>query len=510
MGCLTNSGLISTTQKISKTLTRHSNSNFSPVFFFVMLLAWYILDIPSYVVARSLTFAIFLEGRMMMKLYSVGVAVASLLLLSVMDDAGASASSSSQRSSPLPPPSASASQSHSYQHQQKQHHPINSTTTTTSSSREEEESIKTTVVLHDEEPPSSSSNSNSLMDAFRSDVDRLTLLQSQQSQLLPIFQPSHSKRDSSYTKTWTSEDWIIAQRPCWKRYRDHLSSWYKSPTAMAVFPAVSIAVGWAALVVLVSHHVPFLAKWIHSCTFAKVEISTAPIALLLTLRTNKGLDRLFEARAQWGILVRAVTQLSAMAATYLQPQDPQASLLFARYLVVLGWSVKGLFRGEDDQPVVAQLLPPTEANFVLTTTTTADHPSAILFRLRSLLASHAHHLPVAAHHAMETSLSDMEKAFGICRRILGSPIPPTYTRHTSRVLCSYLALLPLSLVDKGVSSVAILLSAAIISYVFIGIDEIGVEVEHPFPLLPLHSLCNKMQTSVVQQFCMSSLQPQII
>ena len=419
----------------------------------------------------------------------------SLILLASTtssDEVGvlASSSSASTSSSPSTPTSSSESIQQS-----------SSLPKTTS-----QEQVEATVIQYDREKGASASmvstakNHHHLddsLDSFLTDVGSLSSLYHQ----LPVLQASHSKRDSSFTKTWTSDDWNIAQRPCWKRYRDHLASWYKSPTAVAVFPAVSMAVGWAALVVALSKLIPFVESGIQKSTFSKVEVTTAPIALLLTLRTNKGLDRLFEARAQWGIIVRALTQLSGMAATYISPHNPEAAMLFARYCSVYGWTLKGLFMSEDDSRVLQAVLPPKEYAFV--TQNSADHPSAILFRLRSILASITGDVTSATHYAMETSLSDLERAFGICRRILGSPIPPTYTRHTSRVLCSYLALLPLSLVDKGVSTIAILLSAAIVSYVFVGIDEIGVEVEHPFPLLPLQSLCTKMERSVVNQFCMA-------
>ena len=110
---------------------------------------------------------------------------------------------------------------------------------------------------------------------------------------------------------------------------------------------------------------------------------------------------------------------------------------------------------------------------------------------------------------MEESICELETVLGVCKRLLGSPIPPTYTRHTSRVLCLFLGFLPVAMVGSGVSFLATLLNCALISYVFVGIDEIGVEIEHPFPLLPMYHLSSAIQNNVANQFlCMAMGPPQ--
>mmetsp|Transcript_40013 Transcript_40013/g.113294 ORF Transcript_40013/g.113294 Transcript_40013/m.113294 type:complete len:100 (+) Transcript_40013:1-300(+) len=91
---------------------------------------------------------------------------------------------------------------------------------------------------------------------------------------------------------------------------------------------------------------------------------------------------------------------------------------------------------------------------------------------------------------------------------MGSPIPPTYTRHTSRVLCLYLGLLPIALVGGSTCGLlAILVNISLLSYVFVGIDEIGVEIENPFPLLPMYHLSTVVQENVGNQFLMMSHSP---
>merc|ERR1711988_368769 len=205
-----------------------------------------------------------------------------------------------------------------------------------------------------------------------------------------------------------------------------------------------------------------------------------PIALLLTLRTNQALGRLQEARTAWGRTVFHARVLASMLDAYIKPLHPSAAMLAARHLALFGWSMKARVRGEDDLDVVNIMLPREEAEWV--TQPGAKTPVALLARVRDIVASVAttsreagQGVPVAAHQAIETNLADLEACFGVCERISGSPVPPTYTRHTSRVLVSWLVLLPLGLDSSGLSRLTNALATLLASYVLIGVDEIGVE-----------------------------------
>jgi predicted membrane chloride channel (bestrophin family) len=74
----------------------------------------------------------------------------------------------------------------------------------------------------------------------------------------------------------------------------------------------------------------------------------------------------------------------------------------------------------------------------------------------------------------------------------------------------FLFFLPLALVSTtGMSPFAILLIVIFLSYIFVGIDEIGVEVENPFPLLPMFTLSSILKEKVADQFAMFQDMPKI-
>ena len=100
-------------------------------------------------------------------------------------------------------------------------------------------------------------------------------------------------------------------------------------------------------------------------------------------------------------------------------------------------------------------------------------------------------------HVLCMKMADAD--VGICERILSSPVPPTYTRFTSRILIIWLACVPLVLGDLNMSCATIVLGTLLTSYVMVGIDEIAIEIEEPMRLLPLVQLCNATMKDAVSR-----------
>jgi putative membrane protein len=67
---------------------------------------------------------------------------------------------------------------------------------------------------------------------------------------------------------------------------------------------------------------------------------------------------------------------------------------------------------------------------------------------------------------------------GGCERIVRTPLPFAYMLHLRRTLILFLVTLPFALVDTfGWATVLVVL---MVTYTFLGIEEIGVEIEEPF------------------------------
>ena len=96
---------------------------------------------------------------------------------------------------------------------------------------------------------------------------------------------------------------------------------------------------------------------------------------------------------------------------------------------------------------------------------------------------------------MYQNLTAFHDILGGCERILRAPIPVSYTRHTGRFLFGWLTCLPFALYDScGPWCIPVV---AAVSLVLCGIEEIGVQCEEPFGILPLEVISKRIATDVM-------------
>ena len=123
-------------------------------------------------------------------------------------------------------------------------------------------------------------------------------------------------------------------------------------------------------------------------------------------------------------------ETAGLAATYCAAAPAEA---ICRHLAVLGWCLKASLRaGEDDSDVVSTMLPPATAETVLAA---RKRPVALLRGAHAVVAEEvaAGRLDAQAHLSLLTQLHSLNAQIGECERLLASPVPPTITRHKSRV-----------------------------------------------------------------------------
>ena len=332
----------------------------------------------------------------------------------------------------------------------------------------------------------------------------------------------HILKDRSNTKAWTLEDWERHTVPSVWRYLQHIRSWPTSTTTHCILPAVVIEMMWTALVLVFTKHSRH-AHLVPRLPTSLISASVSPIALLLSIRANQALNRLLEARKAWGLMGRCIRSITGVLTAYCVIGDDEVengetslrlvenSLLAMRYLSIFGWTMKATFREEDDTGIIRCVLPSAEAEWLLSAR--VKRPIAIIARVRSLIRDictcQGTPMPPTMNLVLEERLYDLESSFGICNRLLMSPIPPTFIRHTSRVLCLFLFLLPLQFISGDMSNFAVLVSVAAISYTLIGLDEIGLEIAHTFPMLPLQAMAKTFQGNVINQLLLAQSYPQV-
>jgi len=101
---------------------------------------------------------------------------------------------------------------------------------------------------------------------------------------------------------------------------------------------------------------------------------------------------------------------------------------------------------------------------------------------------------------MDDMVCKLVDYLGACERIFRSPIPLVYTRHTARFLTSFMVLLPLALwgpMNGSWNHWAVIPATTILAIFLFGIEELGIQIEEPFGILPLEALCDTSIEGVV-------------
>ena len=118
-------------------------------------------------------------------------------------------------------------------------------------------------------------------------------------------------------------------------------------------------------------------------------------------------------------------------------------------------------------------------------------------------------------------MRELDEIVATCERLFSSPIPPNMARHGMRstilwllglplvlagsmppiaVACTMAAVPPLPLEPWSFRLPAVTRVRACLrrqtTYIYLGIDELGVSVEQPFKILPLWQLCHLVQFNI--------------
>ncbi len=256
---------------------------------------------------------------------------------------------------------------------------------------------------------------------------------------------------------------------------------------------VAIVVLWSAMVVLIHKHVRHLE--IPPTVHTLVGLA---LGLLLVFRTNSSYERFWEGRKSWGRIINSSRNIARTAGSLLKTQRATLDLILLWTAAFPYASMNSLRKTRGLGPL-EERLPPAAVAEVLAA---AHVPLAVAQQISLALARHRSDGTFAERCIIY--LDDMVRRLvdeiGECERIQNTPLPFAYVVHLRRALVLYLTTLPFVLVDPfgWLTTVCMLL----ISYVLLGIDEIGVEIENPFGTdsndLPIESFCAGVETIILE------------
>lgn len=217
------------------------------------------------------------------------------------------------------------------------------------------------------------------------------------------------------------------------------------------------------------------------------------LGLLLVFRTNQSYDRWWEGRKLWGGMVNTCRNLARAASVHLA-HDPDRLRRVLALTQAFPAASKAVLRAEAWAP---SDLEPDDVEAI----TSRNHaPTAICQRITFHLAAEfkAGNLTDIVFASVDHNNQLLIDIIGGCERIHKTPLPFAYVVHLRRALVLYCATLPLALLPSfGWATVPIVYG---ITYVMLGIEEIGVEIEDPFEGddndLPLERITDGIQSGV--------------
>ena len=96
---------------------------------------------------------------------------------------------------------------------------------------------------------------------------------------------------------------------------------------------------------------------------------------------------------------------------------------------------------------------------------------------------------------VQTAVTIFEDNLGSSERLLTSPVPLFYSRHTARFVFVWLFFLPFALYDPLKTTwnhIGMIPSTAVLSVFLFGIEELATQLEEPFTILPMQAFCDKI------------------
>eukprot|EP00038_Savillea_parva_P011254 m.196271 g.196271 ORF g.196271 m.196271 type:complete len:514 (+) comp19730_c0_seq1:148-1689(+) len=330
-------------------------------------------------------------------------------------------------------------------------------------------------------------------------------------------------RDPGRDTHYEEENWVLHRSP-WRKVRHVALLPFSSTLRRLLFPDLAFSFSVATAVVMANTSI-YATDPLH-CPALPFTLTSTALALLLAFRTNYSNKRFEEGRTAWVEVVTASRTLLRLSSVHAEKAQGAhlalAGLLraFSRCLVfrvcangdlvfddvdetlVDGETVEipndpDAKRRTEEELVRSELRCElsdviSDKDIVDVIMAAKDPPSAVLRLITDLIASNLDVYNGMKGEAYE-AVHKLEHAYGMCEKIVHTPIPTSFSRHTSRYLAVWMSVLPLALwSDCGMYTIPV---SVVVSFVMLGIEDIGVIIEEPFDILPLWSYVDEIDLS---------------
>ncbi len=249
----------------------------------------------------------------------------------------------------------------------------------------------------------------------------------------------------------------------------------------------------SVLVLVVDEHVVMLPH----ISIPAMGIFGVALSLFLGFRNNAAYDRWWEARKLWGFMIADVRNLGRHMSIFVGKGEERTQMLSC--VVAFAHLHRGFLRNVDVRADIVDWIGDEKSAAMLARENPAD----------AALQSMAEHIGKLAEKdgisgfgqmAISQTLSSLALAQAGCERIVTTPLPFVYSLLVRRTTYLYCWLLPFALIES--TSWFAPVFAAVVAYVFFGLQAVTNELELPFRNvqngLPLDALCRVIEISVCE------------
>ncbi|WMJ81894.1 bestrophin family ion channel [Clostridium sp. MB40-C1] len=248
----------------------------------------------------------------------------------------------------------------------------------------------------------------------------------------------------------------------------------------------------------------FMFVGIHN--IIKVNINPTPwaivggaLGLLLVFRTNTAYDRYWEGRKLWGGISNISKNLALSLLAYFNKNkhvDDKVKLKMINLIIAFPKMAKQLLRDENDFSEIEHLNKFLTEEEIEILYSSKNVPVSIVLMLKKVIYEYVEKDGIIS---FEGKLDDFLSMLGGCERILRNPIPIAYVVHLKTLLILFCSTLTFAIASSmGWLSILVII---FVSFAFLGIEEIGVEIEDPFGYddndLPLDDICEGIEATVL-------------
>jgi putative membrane protein len=308
----------------------------------------------------------------------------------------------------------------------------------------------------------------------------------------------------SVARRFTRDDeWVAYQSP--KRYWEQMTTINGSVVAKRVTgPAIALAL-WSIAVCFVVRRFPVLSQLTHAAPF--VGVVGGAMTLLLAFRTNAAYARFGAAADSFAEVLAATRNLSRKMVVWCPVDDRERN---ARLVAAIPWAVKHRGQGIEGTPGAREELGTTLLDAELDAMDLGTNvPMQIMTEItRGLDRMNERKVELIYQLLMDNDLTALHSQAGRTDRLASTPTPVSYSRHISRGLILWLLALPAT-VAATCPAWIIAPGTLLVAWLLLGIDDIGMQLEQPYTVMPVRTFCEECAAEVSAEMTESAWTPRI-